>query len=45
MQLLPNKAMQRTASRAPISAVSVCHPAVHRDPRFTGFAVADLVSR
>ena len=41
----PNHAIRRTASRAAIYAVSVCHPPVHCESRFTGLAVADLVSR
>ncbi len=41
----PNQAMQRTARRAPIHFMSVCHPPFGCESRFTGLAVADLVSR
>jgi hypothetical protein len=37
--------MQRTASRASIHFMSVCHPLFDCVSRFTGLAVADLVSR
>jgi hypothetical protein len=41
----PNQAMQRTASQRTTHVLSVCHPAVGCESRFTGLAVADLVSR
>jgi hypothetical protein len=41
----PNQAMQRTASKAAIELLHVCHPPVGCVARFTGLAVADLVSR
>ena len=40
-----NQAMQRTASKAPIHRMSICHPLYGYDSHFTGLAVADLVSR
>ena len=40
-----NHAMQRTASKPAIHLMSVCHPPVAFEPRFTGLAVADLGSR
>jgi len=41
----PNQAMQRTASRAAIHLLRVCHSPVGCVGRFAGVAVADLVSR
>jgi hypothetical protein len=41
----PNQAMQRTASQPTIYVLSVCHPPFGCESRFTGLAVADLVSR
>jgi hypothetical protein len=41
----PNHAMQLTASRAAIDVQRVCHPPFGCVARFTGLAVADLVSR
>ena len=41
----PNQAMQRTASRAAIHLLCVCHPSAGCAARFTGLAVADLASR
>ncbi len=41
----PNPAMQRTASQPAIYVASVCHPRDGCKPRFTGLAVAELVSR
>jgi membrane protease YdiL (CAAX protease family) len=41
----PNQAMQRTASRAAVHVLCVCHPPVGCAARFTGLSVADLVSR
>ena len=40
-----NQALQRTASCTAIYLSSVCHPPMHCESRFTGLAVADLVSR
>ena len=40
-----NQAMQRTASKAAIDVLRLCHPRVGCVPGFTGLAVADLVSR
>jgi hypothetical protein len=40
-----NQAMQRTASRAAFHLSGVCHPPFGYEARFTGLAVADLVSR
>ena len=40
-----NQAMQRTASKPAIVVQSVCHPHFGCVARFTGLAVADLVSR
>jgi len=42
---MPNQAMQRTASRTAFHFMSVCHPHSDCESRFTGLAVADLVSR
>ena len=41
----PNQAMQRTASRAATDVLCVCHPRFGCVARFSGLAVADLVSR
>ena len=41
----PNHAMQRNASQRTTHVLSVCHPAVGCESRFTGLAVADLASR
>ena len=41
----PNQAMQRIASQRTTHLLSVCHPVVGCESRFTGLAVADLVSR
>jgi hypothetical protein len=41
----PNQAMQRTASKVVTDIVRVCHPPAARGESFTGFPVADLVSR
>ena len=41
----PNQAMQRTASKAATDVLCVCHPRFGCVVRFTGLAVADLVSR
>jgi hypothetical protein len=41
----PNQAMQRTASQPSFYVQCVCHPPFRCVPRFTGLAVADLVSR
>ena len=40
-----NQAVQRTASKAAIYLLSVCHLLVGCEFRFHGLAVADLVSR
>ena len=40
-----NQAMQRTASEPAIDLLSICHPPFGCESRFTGLAVADLVSR
>jgi hypothetical protein len=40
-----NQAMQRTASKAPIHCMSICHPLCGCESDSTGLAVADLVSR
>ena len=40
-----NQAMQRTASKPATDVLRVCHPPFGCEPRFTGLAVADLVSR
>jgi len=40
-----NQAMQRTASKAATDALRVCHPRFGCESRFSGLAVADLVSR
>ena len=42
---MPNEAMQRTASQPAIYLSRVCHPVFGCVARFTGLAVADLVSR
>ena len=41
----PNQAMQRTANKAAIEVLSVCHPGFGCEARLTGLAVADLGSR
>jgi hypothetical protein len=41
----PNQAMQRTASQPTIYGLRICHPRFGGVARFTGLAVADLVSR
>ena len=41
----PNQAKQRTASKAATDVLRVCHPRSGCGSRFTGLAVADLVSR
>ena len=41
----PNQAVQRTASQPAICLLRVCHPPFGCESRFTGLAVADLVSR
>ena len=41
----PNQAMQRTASQPAIYVVRLCHPPLRSVARFSGLAVADLVSR
>jgi hypothetical protein len=41
----PNQAMQRTASRAAIDFLSVCHPPVDCVATHSGLAVADLAFR
>jgi membrane protease YdiL (CAAX protease family) len=41
----PNQAMQRTASKPATYLLSVCHPHFTCESRFSGVAVADLVSR
>ena len=41
----PNQAMQRTASKAAIYILRICHPLFRCVARFPGLAVADLVSR
>ncbi|HWM26494.1 MAG TPA: hypothetical protein VNP98_16885 [Chthoniobacterales bacterium] len=41
----PNRAMQRTASKPATDASGVCHPHFGCVVRFSGLAVADLVSR
>jgi hypothetical protein len=41
----PNQAMLRTASRAAIYVLSVCHLPFGCVARFPGLAVANLVSR
>lgn len=41
----PNHPMQRTASQRAIYSLRVCQPPVDCVARFTGLAVADLVSR
>ena len=42
---LTYKAMQRTARQPAIQFISVCHPPMRCVARFSGLAVADLVSR
>jgi hypothetical protein len=41
----PNQGMQRTARRTAFYSMRVCHPHLDCESRFTGLAVADLVSR
>jgi len=41
----PHQTMQRTASQAVMYALRLCHPPVGSVVRFSGLAVADLVSR
>jgi hypothetical protein len=41
----PNKAMQRTARKRTIHFMRVCHPPAVCVDRFSGLAVADLLSR
>jgi hypothetical protein len=41
----PTQAMQRIASQPAFYLLGLCHPLVGCVARFTGLAVADLVSR
>jgi hypothetical protein len=41
----PNQVMHQTASQASIYVLRVCHPPFGCESRFSGLAVADLVSR
>jgi hypothetical protein len=41
----PNHAIQGIASQLAIYLVAVCHPRLGCESRFTGLALADLVSR